>query len=148
MYRSTKLFEGYTIAIRQWRAEHSHCALLHGYSIWFKVTFESIDGSLDEMNWIQDFGSFKHNGLNAWMKDMFDHTTLIEELDPMRSYFEAIAVEGIAKVIFLPQLGAESMAKMVFDKFNSTLSMQEGGRVQVVQVECFENRKNSGIYKR
>jgi len=148
MYRSTKLFEGYSIAIRQWKAQHSHCKFLHGYAISFKVTFEPIDGTLDEMGWVTDFGGFKHNGLKEWMNSMFDHTTLIEEDDPMRGYFEMMQTERIAKVIFLPKMGAESMAEMVFNKFNDTLSKQEGGRVQVTQVECFENRTNSGVFKR
>jgi hypothetical protein len=28
-YISTKLFDNYSVAIRQWKAQHSHCQLLH-----------------------------------------------------------------------------------------------------------------------
>ena len=40
-FQSTKIFDNYSVAIRQWRAQHSHCQLLHGYALKFKVWFES-----------------------------------------------------------------------------------------------------------
>lgn len=146
MYQSTKIFDGYSIALRQWKAQHSHCKLLHGYAIKFHITFEAKDGQLDEMNWIQDYGSFKRNGLKEWLAEMFDHTTLIEKDDPMKAYFEMMQAEGIAKVRFMDKMGAESLAKLVYDHFNDRLSKIEGGRVRVSRVECFENDKNSAIY--
>lgn len=145
-YQSTKVFDGYSCAIRQWKAKHSHCQLLHGYSFYFHITFESKDNTLDEMNWVQDFGSFKRNGLKEWLDEMFDHTTLIEEDDPYREWFEYAQLEGLAKVLFLPAMGCENLAKLVFERFNERLSLIEGGRVKVVRVECFEHSKNSGVY--
>lgn len=146
-FQSTKTFDGFSVAIRQHKAAHSHCCLLHGYSIYFKVWFTPLDEmTLDEMNWVVDFGCFKRNGLNDWLKEMFDHTTLIEEDDPMRGYFEMMVAEKIAKVHFLPKMGMESLAKMVFDKFNDVFSKTDGGRIKVVKVEAFEHPKNSAIY--
>ena len=40
-FQSTKIFDNYSVAIRQWKASHSHCELLHGYALKFKVWFES-----------------------------------------------------------------------------------------------------------
>ena len=40
-YISTKLFENYSVALRQHKASHSHCELLHGYALKFKVWFAS-----------------------------------------------------------------------------------------------------------
>lgn len=156
MYRSTKLFDNYSVAIRQHKAQHSHCQLLHGYAFKFKVIFEStqanLEEQLDDMNWIVDFGGFKDkpigNGLKAWMDDMFDHTMLIEEDDPYRDIFEQMGQMGLAKVHFLPKMGAESIAKMVYDKFNDVLSKTDAARCRVYSVECFENDKNSAIYCR
>jgi len=145
MYQSTKIFDNYSVALRQWKAQHSHCQLLHGYAIKFKVWFEA--DSLDDMNWIVDFGGFGYNGLKDWMNDMFDHTTLIEKNDPYKDYFEMLNVEKLAKVHFLDKMGAESLAKMVCDKFNDVLSKQDAGRSRVIKVECFENDKNSAIWK-
>lgn len=153
-YQSTKTFSNYSVAIRQWKAQHSHCQLLHGYAFVFKVWFESIepniDNQLDEMNWIVDFGGFKEkpvgNGLKEWMDYMFDHTTLIEKDDPFVDLFEQMEQMGLCKVHFLDRIGAESCARLVFEKFNDVLSKTGGGRCKVVKVECFENDKNSAIY--
>lgn len=155
MYISTKLFENYSIALRQWKAKHSHCQLLHGYAFKFKIWFASNDpdivNQLDDMNWIVDFGGFKSkpigNGLKDWMNEMFDHTTLIEKDDPYRDLFESMAMEGICKVHFLERMGTESIARLVFDKFNDVLEKTDGGRCKVIKVECFENDKNSAIWE-
>lgn len=154
-YQSTKLFENYSVAIRQHKAQHSHCKLLHGYALKFKVHFESNESfeenQLDDMNWIVDYGGFKTppkgNGLKDWMNDMWDHTLLIEKDDPYRPLFEDMEMEGICKVHFLDKIGAESCAKLVFDKFNEVLSKTDAGRCKVVKVECWENDNNSSIYE-
>jgi 6-pyruvoyltetrahydropterin/6-carboxytetrahydropterin synthase len=153
-YQSTKLFDNYSVAIRQHKAVHSHCKLLHGYALKFKVWFESreqdVNKQLDEMNWIMDYGGFKSkpigNGLKDWMNDMWDHTLLIENDDPYLDFFESAAQEGVCKLVVMSPIGAESAAKLTFDKMNEVLSKTGGGRVKVTKVECWENDKNSSIY--
>lgn len=148
-YQSTKIFDNYSVAIRQHKAQHSHCSKLHGYSFWFKVWFECDE--LDDMGWVVDFGGFKEaprgNGLKTWMDDMFDHTMLIEKDDPYLDFFQSMAMEGLCKLKVMDKMGAESLAKLVFDKFNDVLSKTDAGRCRVVKVECNENEKNSGIYE-
>jgi len=154
-YISTKKFDNFSVAIRQWKAQHSHCQLLHGYSFEIKVWFASnepeLDKQLDSMNWIVDFGSFKGkpegNGLKDWLNDLLDHTMLIEQDDPYRDLFEQMQMEGLCKVHFLEKMGAESNAKLVFDHFNEVLAKTDAGRCRVIKVECFENDKNSSIYE-
>ena len=154
-YISTKTFDNYSVALRQWKAQHSHCQLLHGYALEFKVYFESnepdVTKQLDDMNWVVDYGGFKEkprgNGLKDWMNDMWDHTMLIQEDDPYRDIFEQMGQMGLAKVHFLEKMGAESCAKLVFDKFNEVLSKTDGGRCRVFRVECWENKTNSSIYE-
>lgn len=155
MYFSTKVFDNFSVALRQHKAQHSHCKLLHGYALKFEVVFKSNkpfdkDEGLDDMNWIVDYGGFKNppqgNGLKAWMDDMFDHTTLIEKDDPYLDFFQTAAMEGICKLKVMDKMGAESLAKLVFDKFNEVLSKTDGGRCSVHSVRCFENEKNSSIY--
>ncbi len=153
-YLSTKLFDNYSVAIRQWKASHSHCALLHGYALKFKVWFASNEpleqNQLDDMNWIVDYGGFKDapkgNGLKEWMNHMWDHTLLIQKDDPYADVFEQLGQMGLAKVHLLDKMGAESNAKLVFDKFNEVLSKTDAGRCKVIKVECFENDNNSSIY--
>ena len=154
-YISTKLFDNYSVAIRQYKAAHSHCQLLHGYALKFKVWFASNEpleeNQLDDMNWIVDYGGFKPapqgNGLKAWMDHMWDHTTLIQADDPYRDLFEQMQMEGLCKVHFLEKMGAESNAKLVFDHFNEVLAKTDAGRCKVIKVECFENDNNSSIYE-
>lgn len=154
-YISAKRFDNFSVALRQWKAKHSHCQLLHGYAfeiqVWFASNEPDIDKQLDDMNWIVDYGGFKKpplgNGLREWLDDMFDHTTLIEKDDPYKDLFESMAMEGVCKVHFLDKMGAESVAKLVFDKFNEVLSKTDAGRCKVIKVECFENSKNSSIYE-
>ena len=150
-FLSTKTFDNFSVALRQWKAQHSHCQLLHGYALEFKVWFASKDeleeDQLDEMNWIVDYGIFSRNDLRNWLNHMFDHTTLIEKDDPQLESFQFLEELGLCHLRVMDKIGAESMAKLVFDKFNDVFSKTEGGRVKVVRVECFENTKNSSIYE-
>jgi 6-pyruvoyltetrahydropterin/6-carboxytetrahydropterin synthase len=153
-YQSTKHFDNYSVAIRQHKAAHSHCQLLHGYALEFKVWFESVeedvDKQLDEMNWILDYGGFKSkpigNGLKDWMNDMWDHTTLIEKDDPWIELFREMHTSKVCKLVEMEKIGAESAAKLTFDRFNEVLSKTGGGRVKCVKVECWEAPRNSSIY--
>jgi 6-pyruvoyltetrahydropterin/6-carboxytetrahydropterin synthase len=154
-YLSAKKFTNFSVALRQWKAQHSHCQLLHGYAFEIKVWFASnkpdIEDQLDEMNWIVDYGGFKKppqgNGLREWLDDMFDHTTLIEQDDPYLDFFQSAAMEGLMKLQVMDKMGAESIAKLVYDKFNDVLSKTDAGRCKVIKVECFENDNNSSIYE-
>ena len=157
-YQSTKLFDNYSVALRQHKAAHSHCELLHGYALKFKVWFESNEpleeNQLDEMNWIMDYGGFKDtdaeptpgNGLKKWMNYMFDHTCLIEKDDPQLESFKWMEELGILHLRVMDKMGAESCAKLVYDKFNDVMFKTGGGRVKVVKVECWEADRNSSIY--
>jgi len=127
------------------KAQHSHCQLLHCYALKFKIWFTC--ESLDDMNWVVDFGGFKHNGLKDWMNLMFDHTTLIQKDDPYKDLFEQMEQMGLCKVHFMDKMGCESLAELVFNKFNDTLSKTDAGRSKVIKVEVFENDKNSAIYE-
>lgn len=154
-YVSTKLFENYSVAIRQWKAQHSHCQLLHGYALKFKVWFASnepdIDKQLDDMNWIVDYGGFKTppqgNGLKDWMNHMWDHTTLIQKDDPFADIFIQMEQMGLCKLHLLDKMGAESCARLVYENFNRVLSKTDAGRCKCIKVECFENDNNSSIYE-
>jgi 6-pyruvoyltetrahydropterin/6-carboxytetrahydropterin synthase len=154
-YLSTKNFDNFSVALRQWKAQHSHCQLLHGYAFEIKVWFASnepdVEKQLDSMNWICDYGGFKAppkgNGLREWLDQQFDHTTLIEKDDPYLYIFQSMEQMGICKLIVMDKMGAESVARLVYEKFNERLSKTDGGRCKVIRVECFENKNNSSIYE-
>lgn len=155
-YLSTKYFNNFSIGIRQWKAQHSHCCKIHGYAVavkvWFASVEDDVDKQLDEMNWIQDYGGFKEmpvgNGLKGWLDHMFDHTLLIEKDDPYLDLFMGLEQEKLCMLRVMDKIGAEACAKLVFDKFNDVLSKTGGGRVKVIKVEFWEDpAKNSSIYE-
>jgi 6-pyruvoyltetrahydropterin/6-carboxytetrahydropterin synthase len=149
-YRSTKRFDGFSTVFRQWAAEGTHCKYLHGYDVEIKVTFE---GKLDHRNWVWDFGGMKRakgniDGMNpkAWFDYMFDHTTIVAEDDPSLEIFKQMNDEGIIQLRVIPATGAEKFAEFVFNKINNFVQEETQGRVRVVEVEFFENNRNSAIY--
>ena len=80
-YYSTKTYGhniGLSAVFRQPNADHSHCHLLHGYSLAFRFTFGCND--LDNKNWAVDFGGLKP--LKAWLEDKFDHKLALDKNDP------------------------------------------------------------------
>ena len=144
-YKSTKLFDGYSTAFRQWRAEHSHCKFLHGYAMKFKVTFT---GRLDELNWVCDFGSFKRNGIKEHMSYMFDHTTIVASDDPKLPEFKTLAMKKLIQLRIIDDVGCEKFAEYVFDYINNIVQKETNNRVRVLKVESFEGgTKNSAIYQ-
>ena len=79
-FYSRKRYEGFSTIFRQWKADTTHCSRIHGYDVYFDITFE---GELDDRNWVADFGIMKRSkstidGKNPkeWMDYMFDHTCL------------------------------------------------------------------------
>ena len=147
--QSTKVFDGFSTVFRQWKAEGTHCKFLHGYGVSFKVIFE---GEMDEKNWVMDFGRAKRSDvlindvrLDAWLKDLLDHTMLISEDDPELEVFKGLAERGAVKLRILPQVGAERFALFLFDVLNKWCIEDTKGRVIVRQIELFEHQKNSAI---
>ena len=151
-YQSTKIFDGFSTVFRQWAAEDTHCKFLHGYDVEIRITFE---GDLDHRNWVWDFGGMKRakctiDGMNpkAWLDYMFDHTTVIAPDDPELENFKDMDARGVIQLRVLEgPVGAEKFAKFIYDKVNPFLQEETGGRVKIAQVEFFENKRNSAIYK-
>ena len=144
-YNSTKIFDGYSTAFRQWKAKHSHCQYIHGYAMKFKVTFT---GSLSELNWVCDFGSFKRNGIKEHMSYMFDHTTIVAEDDPQLSIFKKLSEQNLIQLRVLNGVGCEKFATYVYNYINNMIFIETKGRVKVLNVECYEGgTNNSAIYK-
>ena len=150
MYRSTKLFDGFSCCFRQWKAETTHCRFLHGYGVSFRVTFE---GDLDHRNWVWDFGGMKRaktkiDGLSpkAWMDHMFDHTILVAKDDPELEGFKTMGEQGVAQIRIVPATGAEKFVEFIFHKLNNFVKTETQERVKVVQVEFMEHNKNTAIY--
>ena len=151
MFKSTKLFDGFSCCFRQWKAETTHCKYLHGYGVSFKVTFE---GELDHRNWVWDFGGMKRaktkidgKSPKEWMDYMFDHTILVAKDDPALGYFNELEHRRIAQVRVVEATGAEKFAEFIFNKLNTFVQTETDGRVRVAKVEFMEHGKNTAIYE-
>ncbi len=145
VYRSTKTYdhnEGLSCCFRQWRAEHSHCRLIHGYALAFKFVFMAT--MLDERNWCFDFGGLKP--VRNWLHHMFDHTMVVAADDPELARFEALARDGIIDLRIMPAVGCEATAKFVYDTVDEIVDRESGGRVHVESVEVREHGGNSALY--
>lgn len=150
-FYSTKTYgndRGLSCCFRQWRSTHSHCSLLHGYSIGIKLIFEC--DSLDERNWVMDFGGLKE--FKQWAEYMFDHTTLIAEDDPELPLFLNMP-KSVADLRVVPAVGCERFAEMAYNKMSELLDKSEkegtllNPTVCVKSVEVFEHGANSAIYE-
>ena len=146
-YYSTKTYGhniGLSAVFRQPNADHSHCHLLHGYSLAFKFTFGCKD--LDNKNWAVDFGGLKP--LKAWLEDNFDHKTAIDIADPHLEKFKELEALDLAEIRTFDGVGCEKFAKHAFDFADKLIREKTGDRCFVDSVECMEHGANSAIYSR
>ena len=144
MYRSTKTYgheQGLSCCFRQWRAVHSHCRLLHGYAIAVKLTF--VAETLDERNWVQDFGGLKE--VKDFLKATFDHKLIIAADDPAYDQFMLMQELGLAEVVVLDTVGCEAFAQYVHYHVRAMLGLYGNG-VKLESVEVMEHNGNSAIY--
>ena len=151
MFKSTKLFDGFSCCFRQWKAETTHCKYLHGYGVSFRVTF---DGRLDHRNWVWDFGGMKRAKTKIddmspkeWMDHMFDHTVIVAEDDPELPTFKWMDKKGTIQLRVVPATGAEKFAEFIFKKLNTFVRTETKERVHVKRVEFMEHNKNTAIYE-
>ena len=150
MFKSTKLFDGFSCCFRQWKAETTHCKYLHGYGVSFRVTF---DGRLDHRNWVWDFGGMKRaktqidgKSPKEWMDYMFDHTLIVAEDDPYINAFKEMDKAGVAQVRVIPATGAEKFAEYIYTKLNKFVDTETEGRVRVTKVKFMEHGKNAAYF--
>ncbi len=170
-YLSTKTYSndrGLSCCFRQWRSTHSHCSLLHGYSIGIKLIFES--ETLDSRNWVMDFGGLK--AFKEWAEYMFDHTLVIAEDDPHIEMFKKMAElglqdqGGVCDIRIVEAVGCEKFSELAYKEMDKILKTYQAGReyvlpngktfssrypvgdgVKLRSVEVFEHNANSAVYE-
>ena len=173
-YVSTKTYgndRGLSCCFRQWRSTHSHCSLLHGYSIGIRLVFES--DTLDDRNWVMDFGGLR--AFKDWAEHMFDHTLVIAKDDPHLDLFLRMAElglqdqGGVCDIRLVDAVGCEKFAELAYhvmadilksfqaDETWHFMNDQEiveyaprypvGQGVRLRSVEVFEHEGNSAIYE-
>jgi len=143
-----KLYKDLPFGHRQ-PVHKGHCRFVHGHNWSFHFTFEADE--LDECGFVVDFGKLK------WLKELldewFDHTTVLNEDDPLLPYFAADKVgnpagRGIYDLRVVPDCSCEGLAKFVFQMTNEILNDQTAGRVRVKSLTLHEDTKNSATVSR
>lgn len=134
---------GFTCCFRQWRAEHSHCRLLHGYALSFSFVFFA--EYLDKHGWIMDFGGLK--SVKAWLQENFDHKILLAADDPERALFQAMADNGLCTLTIFPHIGCEAFAYYVWQHCDALLRRETNGRVRVETVAVREHGGNGAEFR-
>ena len=146
MHYSTKHYGhniGLSAVFRQPNADHSHCHLLHGYSLAFTFTFACKE--LDDKNWVVDFGGLKQ--LKAWLEDSFDHKLVVDKKDPALSTMIELEARGLAEVRVFDGVGAEKFAEHAYEFADNLVYEITNGRCWCVKVEVAEHGSNSAIYE-
>jgi 6-pyruvoyltetrahydropterin/6-carboxytetrahydropterin synthase len=145
VYRSTKTWgheRGFSCCFRQAAATHSHCSLLHGYSLSFKFTFES--DTLDVRNWVVDFGGL--DDLKSDLSYYFDHTLAVAADDPALEHFYALHDAKLADIRVLPAVGCEAFARLAWGLASLNLEINGITHARVISCEVAEHAGNSAIY--
>jgi len=146
-YYSTKTYgheRGLSCVFRQPNATHSHCSLLHGYSLGFSFKFGC--AALDDKNWVVDFGGLGE--LKSWLEDNFDHTLVVDRNDPEIKELMSLQDKGLAKVVVMRGVGCEMFAEEAFWFADSVAKEITNGRAYCVSCEVREHGANSAIYER
>lgn len=142
-YQSTKVIELGSCAFRQWRASHSHCRFLHGYQLKAKLWFGA--SSLDEKNWVVDFGGLKE--LKAKLNYIFDHTVTVAADDPELEAFKELDSKGIIQLRIMKKgVGIERVAEEVYRVAQEHIATATNNRCWVDRVEVFEHEDNSATF--
>ena len=112
---------GLSAVFRQPNADHSHCHLLHGYSLAFTFIFGCDE--LDNKNWAVDIND--------------PHMDKMKELESL----------DLAEIRVFDGVGAEKFAEHAFNFADKLIREQSNNRCYVVKVECAEHGANSAIYE-
>jgi 6-pyruvoyltetrahydropterin/6-carboxytetrahydropterin synthase len=142
-FTSTKIIELGSCAFRQWRATHSHCSKIHGYQLKAKFWFSG--SSLDDKNWIVDFGGLKD--LKTKLQNQFDHTLCVAKDDPYLDKFQELNKVGVVDLRIMDAVGIEKTAEWCFQVAQHHIRAMTEQRCRVVRVEVFEHEDNSAIYE-
>lgn len=142
-FQSTKVIELGSCAFRQWRATDSHCRHIHGYQLKAKIWFGC--KTLDDRNWVVDFGGLKD--LKAELQGWFDHTLTVAADDPELELLRQLAAKDVVNLrVFEGGVGIEKTAEFVFKLTQDFITAASSGRCWVNAVEVFEHADNSAVY--
>jgi 6-pyruvoyltetrahydropterin/6-carboxytetrahydropterin synthase len=109
MFISKKTFPPISVAFRNWKADHSHCSLIHGYGIIPTVVFMS--PTVDDRGWVMDYGGFKE--LRNRFEAAFDHKMVVAKDDPQRELFQQMHDAKVAEIVLIDRVSTENFASVM-----------------------------------
>lgn len=140
IFRSGKKYThsvGLSCAFRQWRAKESHCRFIHGYSL--QVELEFVAATLDERNWVQDFGGLKP--IKEMLTLMFDHKLLVAQDDPLWGLFKEMEEQGLCELTLVEHVGCEAFARLIYEQVQQQL---RASRAYHAMLDCVVVREHEG----
>jgi len=141
MVTCSKIYHDIPFAHRQHR-HAGHCALVHGHNWSFRFTFGARE--VDPNGFVIDFGQVKF--IRAWLDEQFDHACVFNRDDPLREVIVA-AAPAAYKVRLVESCSCEGLAEYVFRGVDPLVRAETGGRAFLVEVEVFEDSRNSARYQ-
>lgn len=152
MISITKKFINFPFAHRQ-PSHPGHCHLIHGHNWSFEFEFgcEVLEPGT---GFVVDFGALKW--LRAYLEEQFDHTLVLNSDDPWlphlqmhNAHLESAIGQRVAKIVEVPNCGAEGLAVLLHDVVNGMLAqhpkLAERG-VCVTRVVVYEDEKNAAVF--
>ena len=143
MVTITKSWRDFPAAHRQPKHD-GHCRLIHGHNWGFDITIGS--DTLDENGFVVDVG--KLGMAKKKLEELFDHTLLINEDDPLLEYFKSMHNQGWCELRVVPNCGMEGLARLVAQEVQIILDrvITDGRLVGVDEVICWEDSKNRATF--
>lgn len=152
MISITKQFVNFPFAHRQ--PHHpGHCSLIHGHNWSFEFEF-ACDVLTEGTGFVVDFGDLKW--LRAYLEDKFDHTLVLNSNDPWlahlqmhNAHLESAIGQRVAKIVEVPNCGAEGLALFLFEQVNELLQQRPdlaARNVCVSRVIVYEDDRNAAVF--
>lgn len=160
-YTCTKTFDCVSTAHRNWRAKNNtnrdsvKCSYIHGYTKTFTFVFGC--ESLDEYNWVYDYGTTSSGEertmtkIKKFIQDELDHGVTTDSEDPLLAKLYEMHELELIKLVVIPvengQSGSvEGLCRYLYNRFDPQLRKESNGRVWIESVTVSEHHKNSSTY--
>ena len=101
---------------------------------------------LVQTSWMNTIGSLTLGNLKqleTWLRNNFDHKTLVAEDDPMLPLFQSLQESNTIDMVIVKGTGTEMFAKMAMDYSRNLIEELYGSRCWVESVTVREHGANS-----
>lgn len=115
--------------------------MIHGHNWGITITFGC--HTTDASGFVVDFGELHY--IRDWIDIHLDHACLFNADDPWQGRITQAAPEAF-KTYILPNCSSEGIAQHLFEVFDPMVKQETHNRAFIIQIEIFEDSKNSATY--